>query len=220
MSAILNKIHEYIISKNPEADKDELLNAYDSSSVYVAMEIAEYAHRNQTQLNGKPYVEHCYDCLKIYRNFVGIIPEDPFCIDSDLLNECGIPFEGAQEVCMLHDVLEDTDVTMEDIETIFSELGLKTHFDVWIKYPLQQITHDKSKNYDEYMQEVLESRTASIVKMADLVSNLDLMRLPTIKELEMSRAIKYVNCFTVINCVFKFLENIIDYRKRFDEENK
>lgn len=217
MSAILNKIHEYLVSMHPNEDKEKLVAWYDSASVNISMGIAEYAHRNQKQLNGKPYFEHCYDCLALYRHFVGIKLDDPYCIDSDLMNELGIPYEGAQEVCLLHDVLEDTDVTMDDIETVFTELGLKTHFEVWIKYPLQQITHDKLKDYDEYLGEVLKSKTASIVKMADLVSNLNLTRLPIFGDIEMQRALKYIKCFAMINIVHKFLENVIEYKKRFEE---
>ena len=91
------KVYEYFLSIGA---KPEDVQAYNSSSVYVAQAIAIYAHRNQKRLNGVPYVDHPFDVLEKYRALVGITPNDPFCLDSDLLAECRLPYEGCKKfVC-------------------------------------------------------------------------------------------------------------------------
>src|SRR5574344_956739 len=98
---ILNEIHEYLISKGA---KEEDLKKMDGCSVYLSMEIMEYAHRNQKRENGEEYANHPSRCMQEYRELVGIVPDDPFCIDKDLMYEFEIPYDGVQEVCLLHDV--------------------------------------------------------------------------------------------------------------------
>ena len=72
MNKKLMKIHEYLIDKG--ADEETLLE-WDSSSVYLAMEIMEYAHRNQKRENGEDYAEHPSRVLENYRKLVGIKPD-------------------------------------------------------------------------------------------------------------------------------------------------
>ena len=80
---------------------EKSLSLYDGRSVYLAMEIAEYAHRNQKRENGEDYVNHPMRCYQKYQKLVGIEVNDPFCIDSELMFKYGIPFDGVQEVCIL-----------------------------------------------------------------------------------------------------------------------
>ena len=80
MNKKLMKIHEYLIDKG--ADEETLLE-WDSSSVYLSMEIMEYAHRNQKRENGEDYAEHPSRVLENYRKLVGIKPNDYFCIDKN-----------------------------------------------------------------------------------------------------------------------------------------
>ena len=72
MNKKLIKIHEYLIDKG--ADEETLLQ-WDSSSVYLTMEIMEYAHRNQKRENGEDYAEHPSRVLENYRKLVGIKPD-------------------------------------------------------------------------------------------------------------------------------------------------
>ena len=72
MNEKLKKIHEYLIGKG--AKEEDLLKS-DTSSVYLAMEIAEYAHRNQIRENGEDYVSHPYRVLEGYSKLTYKISE-------------------------------------------------------------------------------------------------------------------------------------------------
>ena len=202
------KVYDYFLSIGA---KPEDVQAYNSSSVYVAQAIAIYAHRNQKRLNGVPYVEHPFDVLDKYRALVEIVPNDPFCLDRDLLAECHLPYEGVQEVCMLHDVLEDTDVTLDEIEEYFDEVGLKSHFEMWIKTPLLLVTHDKSESYEVYIGKMLHHPAACMVKFADLASNINFMGLDVLGEKELDRLCRYAGYAKTINDEWHFLENSVRY---------
>ena len=208
----LKEIHEYLISvgKN-EKDLLEL----DHYSVYLSMEICEYAHRNQKRENGEDYANHPFRCLGMYREFVGIKEDDPFCIDKDMMFEHGIPFDGVQELCLLHDVIEDTDFTIEDLEEIFDECDLKTYFDMYIKYPLIAITHNKSEEYDDYIVKCLEFPSSALVKMIDMQDNINVMTLVSLDKDKYMRGLMYYHYTLLINTQYHFLEENHKYREEF-----
>lgn len=216
MSELLDKIHKYVVEAG--ALKEENLDFMDHQSVYLAMEIALYAHRDQKRANGHKYIEHPLRLLELYRSFVGIIEDDPFCIDIDIMDEYSIPYWGVQEVCLLHDVIEDTELTMEDIESVFSEMGFKTYFEVNIKVPLQLITHDKSVSHDDYFLEFIKTPVSAIVKMCDFYDNLNPFSLDGMGEKEYDREARYFKHMLAINVVYHFIENCKKYREEFNRK--
>ena len=213
MSKLLDQIHEYVVTSG--AIKPEDLDYMDHHSVYIAMEIAVYAHRNQHRINGHRYIEHPFNLLENYRQFVGIKEDDPFCIDTDLMDEYKIPFWGVQEVCLLHDVIEDTELTLEDIEALFNEMGFETYFKVNVKLPLSLITHDKSVPHELYILEVLKHPVSSIVKMCDFYDNLNPLTLDKYDDEAVKRAIRYFNQMNMIDVVYHFIDNCKKYREAF-----
>lgn len=208
----LKEIHDYLISVGK---KEKDLLEFDHYSVYLSMEICEYAHRNQKRENGEDYANHPFRCLAMYREFVGIIEDDPFCIDKDMMFEHGIPFDGVQELCLLHDVIEDTDFSIEDLEEIFDECGLKTYFDLYIKYPLIALTHDKSEEYDDYIIKCLEYPASALVKMIDMQDNINVMTLISLDKDKYIRGLKYYHFTLLINTQYHFLEENHKYREKF-----
>jgi len=212
MNETLKKIHDYLISKG---NKEEDLALMDTQSVYLSIEISEYAHRNQKRENGEEYAEHPARCLKRYRKMVGIIENDPFCIDRDLMYEHGVPFDGVQELCLLHDVVEDTELSFEDVQGIFYDCGFKTYFDLYISDPLKRITHDKSVGYDEYISIVLKNPISALVKMMDLQDNLQVLDLVELNEYTYDRAAGYLKNIYIINYVYHFVEKIWAYIKEY-----
>lgn len=214
---IKEKINQYLKS---EGYTDEEINFLDSASVYVAHQISVYAHRNQKRLNGDNYFNHPYNVMQWYRNMVGIVENDYFCMSKDLLEECRIPYEGVQETCLLHDVLEDTDVTIEEIEEVFEDLSLGNYFRLYIKTPLLLITHDKSEDYNTYIAKLVVNPVAAIAKFMDMADNMNPSGLTSMGEFEIKRIFKYTSFCKAINDVWHFLENADKYRKLFKSKNK
>ena len=142
---------------------------------------------------------------------MGIIPDDPFCLNLDFLLECGLPYEGVQEVCLLHDVLEDTEVTLAEIEEYYAEFGLREHFNNYIKAPLLLVTHDKSEGYDPYIARLLDNPVSSIVKLCDLADNMNPLGLDLLGEKELDRMRRYAGYAKTINDRWQFLEKALYY---------
>lgn len=206
----LKEIHDYLISTGR---KEEVLNDCDHYSVYLSMEICEYAHRNQFRENGEEYAFHPFRCLKSYRDFVGIKDDDFFCIDKDKMYECGIPYEGIQELCLLHDVIEDTDFTIEEIEEIFNECGFELFFELYIKYPLINLTHIKGEDYEDYINRCLDNISSAIVKMIDMQDNMYVLSLNSLDEYKYNRGLKYYKYIKRINDKYHFIEGNGKYKE-------
>ena len=114
--------------------------------VETAKLIARLAHAGQTDLHGEDY-------------FSGHI--------SSVAEAVVLPEE--KVVAYLHDTLEDTQVTYEDIKMLF---GKETADSV------QRLTHIKGTPYKEYVQIIAEDPIARKVKLADLKNNMDESRWP------------------------------------------
>lgn len=110
-----------------------------------ALKICFNAHKDQVDKAGMPYVFH------------------PFHLAEQMENE--------EEVCvaLLHDVVEDTNITFDDLIKLgFSENIIKA---------LKLLTHTDDTPYMEYIKEIKKNPTARKVKLADLKHNSDLTRL-------------------------------------------
>ena len=92
-------------------------------------------------------------------------------------------------VALLHDVVEDTDVTMEDLEKEFSSEVIEA---------LKLLTHDKSVPYEEYVLDLKDNPIARKVKLADLNHNSDVTRLINITEKDIERNKKYENAIKLL----------------------
>ena len=216
MNKKLKEIHEYLLGKG--VDEEKLLWS-DTSSVYLAMEIMEYAHRNQKRENGEDYANHPARCLVNYRELIGIGPDGDGEMDKDLLYRYRVPFDGVQEVCLLHDVVEDTEFTIDDARDIYVDCGFEQYFDMYIKDALERITHDKEVDYGEYIKVCLKNPISAIVKMMDLQDNLSILGLVDFTEEKYHRAQGYLFWIFIINDAYHFLENVQRYKEALKEED-
>ena len=139
--------------------------------IQKAQEIATKAHMGQVDKAGKDYINH------------------PKRVAERLLNES----ENVQVVAWLHDVVEDTSVTLKDLEQIFNKEVIDA---------LTLLTHDKSVPYMEYVEKISHNEIARKVKMSDLIDNMNLSRLDinNITNNELDRVEKYLK-------VYRFLLN-------------
>ena len=113
-----------------------------NEQVELALQIALNAHKGQVDLDGKPAILH------------------PLAV--------GMAGENLTEMCVgfLHDVLEDTDLTINNLQR--AGVALK------IIRALEVLTHDKSVPYMDYIRSIEASgnKTALKVKINDLRHNL------------------------------------------------
>lgn len=105
-----------------------------------AMRIAYEAHAGQIDKCGTPYVFHPYHLAEQI---------------SDEITTC---------VALLHDVVEDTSVTFEDLER---------EFPPEVTDALRLLTHDPAVPYRDYVDALVANPIARTVKRADLAHNLD-----------------------------------------------
>lgn len=133
----------------------------------IAKEIAVKAHAGQVDKAGKPYIEHPAHVA------------------------AAVEGEKAKAVAWLHDVVEDTDLTFEDL----SAAGVD---DEAIE-ALRLLTHEEDVPYMDYVAKIKTSELARTVKLADLAHNSDLSRLPKVTEKDLKRAEKYRRAIEVLS---------------------
>lgn len=123
-----------------------------------AMVIAYNAHMNQFDKAGIPYIYHPIHLAEQ--------------MDTEI--EC--------IVALLHDVVEDTTVTFEE---------LKNEFSAEVINVLRLLTHDKEIDYMKYIEEIKKNSVAKKIKIADIIHNSDESRLDRITEKDIIRRNKY-----------------------------
>ena len=105
-----------------------------------------------------------------------------------MVDKAGIPYiihpilvaekmddEDSTVVALLHDVVEDTDLSIEDIK--------RMGFNEKITDALKVLSHDDNVEYLEYIKQVAKNDIAKKVKIADIKHNSDLTRLRNNPEL-------------------------------------
>ncbi|MDW7670341.1 MAG: GTP pyrophosphokinase [Bacillota bacterium] len=142
-----------------ESARDERSLAKEESMLEKAIEIALKAHQGQTDKAGAPYILHPLRVM-----LAG---------ETETEQICGI----------LHDVVEDSNVSLEDLKMEgFSDEVLQV---------LELLTRKESESYDEFIDRVMTNGTAMRVKLADLKDNMDLTRIEKITEADLVRVRKY-----------------------------
>lgn len=86
-------------------------------------------------------------------------------------------------IAWLHDVLEDTDTTSEDLQ----KAGFSRH----IIDTVQVLTHHENESYEQYIRRIKRNPSARMIKRADLESNMDLSRIPDPSPKDLQRLEKY-----------------------------
>ena len=124
-----------------------------------AMRLCFAAHAGQLDKGGVPYVFH------------------PFHVAEQMEDEL------STVVALLHDVVEDTDYTLEDLARMgFPERALSA---------LKLLTHDKRVPYLDYVAAIRHDPIARAVKLADLRHTSDLSRLTDPDASALARVEKY-----------------------------
>ncbi|MFR5365303.1 GTP pyrophosphokinase [Intestinibacter bartlettii] len=125
----------------------------------IALELAVEKHKNQTDKAGNPYILHPLHVMENVNSKEGKI------------------------VAILHDIIEDTDIT----EDYLLKIGLSKR----IVDAVVALTRSEDIDYQEYIKTLSSNPLAKEVKLADLEHNMDLKRLPTLEEKDLERNRKY-----------------------------
>ena len=132
-----------------------------------ALKLCFAAHKDQTDKSGMPFVFH------------------PFHLAEQM------PDEDTTIVALLHDVIEDTPYTLDDLRAMgFNEQVLDA---------LALMTHDKRIPYMDYVAKIKGNKIARTVKLADLKHNSDLSRLYNVDEKAMKRIEKYRQAIALLS---------------------
>ena len=131
-----------------------------------AMQIAYRAHHGQVDKGGIPYISHPYHLAEQM---------------TDEYTTCA---------ALLHDVVEDTDVTLDELAEIFPKEVIDA---------LALLTHAPGADYLEYVAAIKGNPIAKAVKLADLTHNSDRTRLPDGDEAALRRwDLKYARAFEIL----------------------
>lgn len=125
----------------------------------AAVALACRVHAGQLDKSGKPYILHP---LRLMLKF-----ED---VDE-------------QVVSVLHDVVEDGDVTLEDLR----ELGVSSA----AVAAIDCLSKREGEVYEDFIARIKPNDLARRVKIADIRDNLDLTRLPRVSDKDLQRVAKY-----------------------------
>ena len=94
-------------------------------------------------------------------------------------------------VALLHDVVEDSDYTFEDL--------INEGFDDDIIEALKLLTHNDGSEYFTYIKRIKTNDIARSVKLADLKHNSDLSRLSVVSAESLIRQKKYLEAIRILS---------------------
>ena len=127
-----------------------------SNMLELALSIATEAHVGQYDLAGAPYIEHPKHVASV------------------------VETEDEKVVALLHDVLEDTSVTEDELRCMFPALVVDA-----------VVLLTKGESLGDYIEKIKSNPLARAVKIADLRHNMDIGRIPNPTEHDERRLRKY-----------------------------
>jgi guanosine-3',5'-bis(diphosphate) 3'-pyrophosphohydrolase len=134
-----------------------LLPAPAADAVAKAVEFAVRHHGDQTRPTGAPYAEHLLEALEV------------------LVRGAGVTDPGILQAAVLHDVVEDTPCTIDDVRRAF---GARVAEMVdWVTKPEPAAGVDRKAAKEAYLSRLQDAPDdAVLVKLADRVSNVQTLR--------------------------------------------
>ena len=131
-----------------------------------ALRLCFDTHRDQLDKTGLPYVFHPFHLAEQ--------------MDDEISTVCAL----------LHDVVEDSDLSFEDLE--------KMGFPPEVIEVLHLLTHDPDLPYFDYVKTIASNPIAKKVKLADLTHNSDLSRMDVIDQYALARTEKYQKAIAML----------------------
>ena len=189
MDAIENIIQQPAYSLNDEQEKKEIVRRYrallrtlkpklktgDKELIRAAFEIAVEAHKTMRRKSGEPYIFHPLSVAMICVEEIGLGVRSTIC-------------------ALLHDTVEDTDITLEDIQQEFgSEITKIIDGLTKISTVVDNNTTQQAENFRKILLTLTDDPRVILIKLADRLHNmrtLDSMKRD--KQLKVSSETVYV----------------------------
>lgn len=146
----------------------------------TALDICCAAHKDQLDKGGMPYVFHPYRVAEQMQT------------------------EDEVTVALLHDVVEDSNITIEDLRS--------RKFPLDVILAVGVLTRERGTPYFKYIAKVRENELARKVKIADLQDNMDLSRLDKPTENDKKRVEKYRRALQLLHERNDIIEKTNDSR--------
>jgi (p)ppGpp synthase/HD superfamily hydrolase len=154
------------------------------------MNIFEYIEKKfegKTDKCGDPYVFHLYRVAKNASN-------------SEYMRLTETEKNEVYKIGLLHDILEDTDTTVDELKTL--DYISNTVIDAVVA-----LTRSKEETYNEYIERVGNNRLATVVKLHDLKDNMDITRYTDFKDISLSLLERYHKAYSFLFKQLFKLEN-------------
>lgn len=153
------------------------MDALDKQNVRVAFDLAVEAHKEQRRKTGEPYILHPLEVARICVEEIGLGPTAVIC-------------------AILHDVVEDTDVTLEELQEKFGERGAQIAkiVDGLTKLDIKHYEHNRqAANFRKVLTTLTEDVRVVLIKMADRLHNMrTLGAMPRQKQLRIASETSYI----------------------------
>ena len=131
-----------------------------------AIQLAVEAHRGQQDKSGAPYVLHA---LRVMLR---------------------MPDEASMMAAVLHDVVEDSPYTLDDLQ--------RAGYPEAVVEAVDHLTRRPGEPYETFVRRAIAHPVARRVKQADLEDNMNLLRLRTITEQDRERLQRYRDAWELL----------------------
>jgi len=165
IKAVFDKLYGSIEDRLTDEDKIHVNKAYEQ---------AVYSHRFQRRKSGEPYIYHPLEVARICYDEIGLGPTAIVC-------------------AILHDIVEDTPVTIEEVTEHFGPKITKIVDGLTKLDGLYDVESPQAENFKKVLSTLVEDVRVVLIKMADRLHNLRTIdAMPRHKQLKIAAETSYV----------------------------
>lgn len=150
------------------------LNKEDHDNIRAAFELAAQAHQTQRRKSGEPYITHPIEVARICVEEIGLGPTAVIC-------------------ALLHDVVEDTDVTLKEISDQFGDKITRIVDGLTKLDGLHDSESPQAENLSKVLKAMLFDVRVVLIKMADRLHNLRTIKsMSQVKQLKIAAETSFI----------------------------
>jgi len=146
----------------------------DKNQIRAAYELAVIAHSQQRRKSGEPYILHPIEVARICVEEIGLGPTAIIC-------------------ALLHDVVEDTETTLEEIRAKFGNRVANIVDGLTKLDKTYEVESHQAENFKKVLSTLLDDVRVVLIKMADRLHNMrTLGSMPRHKQLKIAAETSYI----------------------------